>query len=123
MYQREKIDLISSEKKNRKYLVGNFLTSVVPYKFMIVVSGRISRTLFHSTKDRISPLNTKILRELYPHEIFFSRVGSIISISDGTIVTLDIRYAYDNMSQCKGNECYTKKTREFYVMMDQENQE
>ena len=85
-----------------KKISSNFLTSVVPYKFMTVISGRISWTLFHSTKDRISPLNTKILRELYPHEIFFLRVGSTIAINDGTRVILDIAYTYNNISKIQG---------------------
>jgi hypothetical protein len=77
----------------------------------MVVSGRTSWTLFHSTKDRISPLNTKILRVLYPHERCFSKVGSTIAINDGTRVILDILYAYEKLAKCKGNECLTKKNK------------
>lgn len=73
--------------------VVNFLTSVVPYRFTIVVSGRISCTLFHNNMDRFSPLNISILSGLCPHERFFSREGSIISINDGTKFILDIPYA------------------------------
>jgi len=67
---------------------------VLPYKFKIDVFGNIVERISHKVKEKVSPLSTSNFSEFSTAMLaLVFNPGRIVFISDGTAVSLLIKYA------------------------------
>lgn len=79
----------SGQQKNE--VDSRLLTSVVPYKFKIVVPGSKVESASHKDIEKTSPLNTSNFNEVWSCMLCcLCKTGRNALISEGTIVSLFI---------------------------------
>jgi hypothetical protein len=77
----------SGQQKNK--VDSRLLTSVVPYKFKIVVLGSKVESASHKDREKTSPLSTSNFNEVWICMLCcLCKTGRIALISEGTAVSL-----------------------------------
>lgn len=70
------------------------LTSVLPYKFKMVVLGKWSYKPLHKDTGKTSPLSTNTFSELRSAHCEIPKEGRSSLTRDGTVVSLEMSYAW-----------------------------